>query len=257
LEVCRLLGIYPNSILPAYYAYSILFSRRGDLDGLCRNVTGDCSVWPECPHANSGCYERVAQAPRVNLEEWKSRGEDLAGQGIWAMVKPRTKEAMNTAKREAAEHIRHKAERLYIRPQHLLCILCQRHCTEPLIEDNLIELRDRMEADPEIPVVVTEGCCMVCDPCPVYHPGEHICYHAHPKNVLRDLRMLAILGLEPGAEVPARELYRRIYDRIPSQTTICGWGDELSSAPFWAPCGGYKGDALERARSDRWLQPRA
>ena len=66
-------------------------------------------------------------------------------------------------------------------------------------EDNLIELRKRMEENPEIPVTLTEGCCMVCDPCNVYHAGEHLCYHAHIKNTLRDLMILERLGVPPGA----------------------------------------------------------
>jgi hypothetical protein len=177
----------------------------------------------------------------------------LAGQGIWALLQPRTRAEMRKAKRTSADHIAQRAGRLYIRPNHLLCIICTRAKPEPLIEDNLIELRQRMEADPEIPVTLTEGCCMVCDPCNVYHPGENLCYHAHPKNVLRDLRMLAVLGLPPGATLPARELYRRIFERIKTLRDICGWGDGSNYAPMWAPCGGFEGPALAEAKRQNFL----
>jgi len=116
------------------------------------------------------------------------------------------------------------------------------------VEDNLVEVRKRMEENPEIPVTVTEGCCMVCDCCNVYDPHEHICYPVHIKNQLRDLNILEKLDLPPGATLPARELYARIYERIGSLAEVCGWGDGTSTAPFWAPCGGWQGDELEKAR---------
>jgi len=163
---------------------------------------------------------------------------------------------MRTAKQTSSARIRRTAERLYIRPNHLLCILCTRTAETPLAEDNLVELRQRMEAEPDIPVTLTEGCCMVCDPCNVYHPGEHLCYHAHPKNVLRDLRMLEILGLLPGATLPAREVYRLIFERIPSCRVVCGWGDGSDNAPFWSPCGGWQGTAIQDAREAGFLQRR-
>ena len=156
---------------------------------------------------------------------------------------------MNKAKRASAAHIIEKAERLYIRPNHALCILCTRNAPEPLIQDNLVELRRRMEANPDILVTLTEGCCMVCDSCNVYHPGEHLCYHGHPKSILRDLRMLEVLGLKPGATLPARELYRLIFERIKSLKDICGWGDGTNYAPMWSPCDGFQGMAFEEAKA--------
>jgi len=254
LEVCRLLGIYPNTMLPAMHAFTILFSRLPTLQGMCRGLAGDSAVWPECPHVGAGYYERITDAPQANLQQQTAQGEQLAGQGIWALFAPRTRDEMARAKQASADYILHTAERLYIRPNHLLCLLCQRHLQEPLIEDNLVELRRRMEAQPDIPVTLTEGCCMVCDPCNVYHPGEHLCYHAHPKNVLRDLRMLEILGLPPGATLPARELYRLIFARIEKLQDVCGWGDGSNYAPFWAPCGAWQGTTLADARAEGFLQ---
>ncbi len=256
LEVCRLLGIYPNTVLPAFHALSMLFSRLRTLEGMCRSLTADTSVWPECPHADKGYYERIAAEPKASLREQTARGEDLAGRGIWALLRPRTRREMAEAKRASAARIMQEARRLYIRPNHALCILCTRATQEPLIEDNLIELRRKMESEPEIPVTLTEGCCMVCDPCNVYHPGEHLCYSAHPKNVLRDLRMLEVLGLPPGATLPARELYRRIFERIHALKDICGWGDGSNYAPMWAPCGGFQGAALSEAKAEGFLSAR-
>lgn len=171
----------------------------------------------------------------------------MEGNGIWAILRPRTREEMRKAKVTSVRRIQ-RADRLFIRPNHLLCILCKADAQEPLVEDNLVELRKRMEEDPDVPVTLTEGCCMVCDPCNLYHEGENICYGTHIKDQLRDLNILKRLDLRPGATLSARELYERVYARIGSLRDICAWGDELDTAPFWSPCGGWRGDSLERAR---------
>jgi len=75
----------------------------------------------------------------------------------------------------------------------------------PLIEDNLVELFRRMREYPDIPVTLTEGCCMVCDPCNVYHRGENLCYHGHIKSSLRDLMVLERLGLPAGRDPAGAE----------------------------------------------------
>jgi hypothetical protein len=250
LEVCRILGIVPNTVMPAYHVYNILFARQPTLDGICRTGSQRSAGWPECPHARRRYYERIAGTPRANLRRQTELGEKLTGRGVWAMIRPRTRRAMHQAKQRSARFILTQARRLYIRPDHCLCILCNTHRQpgrEPLIEDNLIELFQRMTREPDIPVTLTEGCCMVCDPCNVYHGGEHLCYHGHVKNALRDLMVLERLGLEPGATLPARELYRRIYQRIGSLKEICGWRDGGNTAPFWAPCA-YDRPVLEDAR---------
>jgi len=247
LEVCRLLGIVPNTVLPAFWAYRILFERAPTVEGICTSTMPGSADWPQCPHAGSGYFEKVAQAQNLNPEEQVALGEPANVPGIWRMVGPRTRQEMDEAKAVSAECIAN-ADRLLIRPQHLLCILCTADKQEPLVEDNLVELRKRMEQEPDIPVTVTEGCCMVCDCCNVYDPDEHICYPVHIKNQLRDLNILEKLDLAPGATLPARELYARIYERIGSLAEVCGWGDGSNTAPFWAPCGGWQGDQLESAR---------
>jgi len=247
LEVCRVLGILPNTVIPAFWVYTTLFQRQRTLDGICRTGSPPSDAWPECPHARSGCYEKIASEPLHSLEEQTALGEKLDGRGIWAMIRPRSRQDMRLAKERSARFIMEKAKRLYIRPQHLLCILCRPSKEKVLIEDNLIELLRRMEADPEIPVTLVEGCCMACDPCNEYHAGEHLCYHTHAKDSLRDLMILERLGLPPGATLPARELYRLIYERIGSLKEICGWRDGTNTAPWWAPCG-YEKPYLDEAR---------
>jgi hypothetical protein len=247
LEVCRALGIVPNTVMPAFHVYQILFSRLPTLDGICRTDSRPSGAWPECPHARRGFYESIAGGPRFDLRQQTELGEKMDGQGLWAMLRPRSRQDMLEAKKRSADFIMHKADRLYIRPAHCLCILCTASAQDPLIQDNLVELRKRMEENPDIPVTLVEGCCMVCDSCNEYHLGEHLCYHAHIKNDLRDLMMLERLGLPPGATLPAGKLFELIYRRIGSLKEICGWRDGSNTAPLWAPCA-YDQPVLEEAR---------
>ena len=253
MEVCRRLGIVPGSTMGAFTAYSILLGRAPALDGICRTGSRPSRDWPQCPCAGKGYYEKIAQEPRRGLAEQTREGEQMDGKGIWALLRPRSRQDMLRAKRESARYILEEADHLYIRPNHLLCILCTAGVDEPLIQDNLVELRQRMEQEPDIPVTLIEGCCMVCDSCNIYHEGEHLCYGTHIKNQLRDLRMLEILGLRPGGTLPARELYALVYERIGALRDVCAWGDELNTAPFWAPCGGWQTDAYEKARAARLI----
>ncbi len=249
MEVCRVLGIAPNSILQPYHIYKILFSRKPTLDGLCRTGSASSKAWPRCPHSTRGYYEKITGVPTGDLKEQTLQGGKMAGKGIWAMVRPRTSGEMTAAKKKSADFIMKKADRLFIRPNHLLCILCTRHIDEPLVQDNLIELRKRMEQEPDIPVTITEGCCMVCDSCNVYHPGEHLCCHAHFKNTLRDLMILEKLGVAPGTTMPARDLYSLIYRKIEKLKEICGWGDGSIYGPLWTPCS-YDKPIIEKAREE-------
>lgn len=249
LEVLRRLGIAPNTVLPAYLAYTILFDRARTLEGICASSSRASADWPECPFARKGYYERITGERGYGLKEQTELGEAMDGKGIWSILRPRTRDDMNAAKAASAKLI-DNADRLFIRPNHLLCILCRADAQEPLIEDNLVEVRKRMERDPGVLVTLTEGCCMVCDPCNIYHQGENLCYGTHIKDQLRDLNILERLGLKPGATLSARELYGRVYARIGSLRDICAWGDELATAPFWSPCGGWRSDSLERARRD-------
>ena len=252
LEVCRVLGIVPNTEMPAFFVYTILFNRQATLDGICRTGSKKSGAWPECPHARKGYYEKIAGVRRCGLAEQTEHGEEMDGKGIWAMIRPRTREDMKKAKERSAKQIMEKADRLYMRPLHALCLLCRPTKDNVLIEDNLIEMMRRMEENPEIPVTLVEGCCHACDPCNEYHEGEHLCYHTHIKNSLRDLMVLERLGLAPGATLPARKLYKLIYERIGSLKEICGWRDGSNTAPHWAPCG-YDVPYLDEARNEGFL----
>lgn len=251
LEVCRILGIVPNTEMPAFFVYTILFQRLKDLKGVCTNEGKQSKHWPDCPHAKKGYYKKIATARRYGLMEQTECGERMDGHGLWAMLRPRTREDMKKAKERSAKTIM-QADHLYIRPLHVLCLLCRPTRDALLIEDNLIEMMRKMDAEPDIPVTLTEGCCQACDPCNEYHAGEHLCYHTHIKNSLRDLLVLERLGLPPGATLKAKDLYKRVYERIGSLKEICGWRDGSDTGPLWAPCA-YDAPYLENARKEGFL----
>lgn len=248
LEVCLALEIMPGTVISAYHAYSILFEKQPTLENICRSNSKRSKAWPQCPHATKGYYEKIANGPKYDLKQQTELGEEMETSGLWAMIRPRSKQDMSQAKQISARNIINKAEHLYIRPQHLLCIFCTAQIKEPLLQDNLIELRKRMEENPDITVTVTEGCCMVCDPCNIYHPDEHLCYGTHIKNSLRDLMILEQLGLAPGATLPAAKLYKRIYERISNLKEICGWRNGPDKPFFWRACLDHKSPMLQEAR---------
>jgi len=56
-------------------------------------------------------------------------------------------------------------------------------------------------------------------------------------NEKRDLDMLQRLGLTFGSSMPARELFRLIFERIPSTAEICRRDGSLCPSVWWDGCG--------------------
>ena len=166
-----------------------------------------------------------------------AQGIANTGLPVQVFVSPRSDDEMRLAKERSAAGIE-KAEHLYLRPQHLMCIACYygTEQDEPLAVDNLYEIRVKMERQPDIPVTITEGNCMVCDPCPLLDTGRNVCLGTHVRDPLRDLMILRKLGLRPGDTLPARELYRLLFSRIPTAAEICGWGDMRNVTNEWRIC---------------------
>lgn len=244
LEVCRRLHIAQEAVIPAMWVYRMLFSRVPTVADICGEAAPPSDEWPSCPHAQAGFYEKIAAG-----EEPENPDPDQPEKSTreWGMMRARSRSEMDRVKAEAARSIA-EADHLYIRAQHLMCILCAHHHEEPIVADMLVELRYRMEQEPDIPVTITEGCCMVCDNCAVYDPAQNICYSFQIENQLRDLGILRRLGLVPGATLPAGELYQLVYDRIESVADTCTSGDDPKPAPFWPNCSSAQKPHYEQAR---------
>ncbi|MEN8230896.1 MAG: hypothetical protein ABFS38_22260 [Bacteroidota bacterium] len=95
---------------------------------------------------------------------------------------------------------------------------------------------------------------MICPPCYNYCPESGHCvspFSMAVRDELKDLNVLQALGLKYGDVLPARELYTMLYNRIHSQTQICGWGDGLVTSPEWTVCtaGPEPGPAYAKGRA--------
>ncbi len=220
LDVLQRLGLVPGSIRRARYLYELLFERIETLVGICAY---DTPGWEGCAIARRGVYERVR------------------AKGWQAIVYRRGEEEMAAFRKRNVEEIR-KADRLAVRPHHLMCLCCGLaggKNERPRPNDTLYELLLRIREDPDIPIMLVEGCCMACECCDGYHPETGRCVHAGGliRDYKKDLDVLQKLGLTPGDTMKARELFALLFERITSTREVCAHGDGVATCNEWAVCG--------------------
>jgi len=224
LDILQRLGLLPGTTMPAIDLFDLLFDAIHTARGICAYDEITSEEWRGCPRAFSGNYE-------------KGREKGLAG-----IFRLRSKEEMARAKQESAQAI-YTAERLFIRPHHFMCMTCfyGQHMDDlaPIEEDNLYEAIVAIQRNPDIPVTLKQGPCMICPPCPYYDPEADLCY-LHVGIGLRDekkdLDVLQRLGLKYGDTIPAHRFLELLYERIPSTKLICGYGDGIVRSPSWRIC---------------------
>lgn len=226
LDVLQRLGLVPGSIRRARYLYELLFKRVETPDGICAY---DTPGWEGCPLARSGAYESVR------------------AQGWQVVVHARSDEEMAEYRRRNVERIMNE-DRLYIRSHHLMCLACWYaggKGQEPRPNDTIYEALQRIRREPDVPIVLIEGCCEVCDCCDGFNPATGRCVHSGGliRDYKKDLDVLQKLGRMPGAAMPARELFDLLFERIESTTEICGYGDDVVMSQEWTICGGPGGNA--------------
>jgi len=181
--------------------------------------------------------------------------------GLGAILSWRTRDEMRRAKETSAESIL-QADRLRIRPHHLMCMSCfygralnRGEEPKPIEPDNLYEAIAAIHRNPEIPITLIPGPCMICPPCDHLHPETNLCIGGIGmglRDQKKDLDVLKRLDLRYGDTLPARELYRKLYATIASTTDICGNRTGVATAPEWRVCGGPDGDpGYVRARQEK------
>ena len=234
LDILQKLGLVPGDARPAVDMFERLLAEIPTAKGICgySAVTGE--AWQGCPRAESGCYEA---------------GRTL---GIHAVLPPRDAQEEADFKKTSTAAI-YQATTLRIRPHHLMCMSCfYGGCMEnpaPIAADNLFEAIDVIQKNPDIPVTLVAGCCMICPPCSHYDPETNLCLGGHSmalRDQKKDLDVLQKLGLKFGDTLPARKLYELLYQRIPSTRDICGYGDGQVRAPEWSICGDPDGNETYR-----------
>jgi len=226
LDVLQRLGLVPGATRRARYLYELLFKRIDTPDGIC---AFDTPGWEGCPLARSGAYESI------HAKGWK------------AVVYDRTEDEKAEYRRRNADRIA-TDDRLFIRPHHLMCLSCWYAGgigKTPRGNDTLYEVHQRIRKQPDVPLTLVEGPCEACDCCDGYHPETGRCVHGCGlvRDYKKDLDLFQKLGLMPGATLPAREVFRLIFERVGSTRDICGYGDGIVRAEEWRICGGPDGNS--------------
>ena len=158
-------------------------------------------------------------------------------------------------------------KKLQIRPHHLMCMSCFYGLRKfappkknlqfaPIREDNLYEAIEIMDRNPEIPVELVCGTCMICPPCYNYDKATKRCVCPTGMSIrdeLKDLDVLQRLGLNYGDVMPAWKLYELLYEKVPSTKSICGYGDGVVRSSEWSICPTSKEPAFERAKENEFL----
>ena len=229
LDILQRMGLVPGATRPAQEIIGRLIERVTTTEGIC---------W--YPETTSEAWRGGSR------EEWAGyeKGREM---GMAAIIPERTGEQLAENKVETAR-VMYEADVLRIRPHHLMCMSCfhkGREELEPIAADQLFEAIDIIHKNPEIPVELVEGPCMICTCCSRYRPELNLCVNPTSmalRDEKKDLDVLRKLGLQYGDRVPARDLYRLLYARIASTTEICGYGDGEARAYEWRVCGGPEGN---------------
>ncbi len=230
LTVLQRIGAVPGITLPAIDIFSSIIDAIPTCQGICAYPESEAPNWPRCRLADSGNYERGI------------------AMGIDSIIPQRTQEEKQKVKIESVDKC-YQAERLKIRPHHLLCMTCfhSGHSEEtlaPIAEDNLCECIQMMQRNPEIPVELIHGPCMICPPCSLYNSSSNLCIGGQSMGLRddkKDLDTLRRLGLKYGDIVPACELLQKLFVAVRSTTEICGYGDGVERSREWRVCGGPRG----------------
>lgn len=254
LEVLCALDIRPNTVHPALDVVRLLFLRIESLKGICYDDDHPQpdSPWKECKYARQDYFKQTRDKGGdrcFSLVDCWNQGEDLLGCGPYSLLPIRTKEEMRKAKEESCKRIE-QADRLYIRPHHMMCLMCHFGASgfdNRLDVDNLHEILVKMRDNPDIPITLSEGCCMICDPCSAYEPERHMCIWIYTRDQLKDLRVLKKLGLKPGDTLPARDLLKLLKERIKTAGEVCGKEVCVSGSYVWSPCGSSESGNYEKA----------
>lgn len=226
LEILLVLNLVPGVAVPARILLNRLLDRIAAVSGICGYDAVTSDAWRGCPKAKSGCYERARE------------------KGIAAIVPPRREEELEREKKESLEAMyKAKATGIRSRPHILVCAVCQfgGGTKPPYKPDNLPELIQLIRQEPDTMITMAE-CAdwMMCAPCPNRAPELNACVNVKGSggltNQLRDLRALQRLDLTYGSTMKARELYRLVFERIPSTLDICRF-DSPAPSVWWDACG--------------------
>jgi hypothetical protein len=227
MEMLRQMDLAPGTILPANIALRRLHRMIPLERGICVFGTVTSDAWKGCRFANRGRYERGHAKGLDSILPPRDRGEMA-----------REKQASLKAMLEAGE--------IRVRPHILLCAANQYGdgIRPPFEDDNLPEMLQHIIKHPDTPITLVAGPdWMMCAPCGNLIPGRRACVVCDTGsgglfNEMKDLNVLQAIGLTFGSTLPAKEMYRLIFERIPRVSSVCALSPTTPEYSVWAdPCG--------------------
>jgi hypothetical protein len=227
LTILQRLGLTPGGVYPASDLIRLFMNELKDCQDVCGAPDLAVEQWKGCKFAHSGNYERGLKDAIKKLTTIRSDVE------------------LTASKQESAPKM-YEHKMLEIRPHHLLCMTCFANGKpiedlKAIEEDHLYEALEICQKNPNIPIKLVAGPCMICEPCFGLDPCSGTCSAAFGmglRDQKKDLDTLRLLGLEYGDILPAVELYNLIFDRIENLTAICGFTTAHRTGPAWSVCSG-------------------
>ncbi len=241
MEVLFRMDLSPGTVLPARIAVARARKACTSVSGICGYGEATSPAWQGCPLAGTGLYERARET------------------GMDTIFPPRDNPGMERDKASSLEAMR-AAAAVRVRPHILLCAVAQygRGIRPPFKDDNLPELFQLILERPETRIELVGGAdAMMCAPCGARCTARGTCMgpgfvnSGGLFNELKDLRILQILGLTFGDVLPGCDLYRRIFERMPTTVNTCALERSVPELSVWwdpCPCGGYEKGRTELMR---------
>lgn len=240
LEILHKINLFPGATLPARMIFNRVWDWIETTDGICSFGAATAKAWQGWSKAKQAFYRKGHR------------------RGIDTLIPVRTKRAMQADKQRSIADME-RAGAVDVRPHILLCSLCQYGAgtRPPFAEDNLPELVQMILKKPDIRIrLAPHADWMMCAPCPYRVAATNACVNNKGSgglpNQMRDLRVLQKLGLTFGSILPARELYRRIFKRIPGTLAICRIEPGRPSV-WWTGCGAATMDSENYAKGRKQL----
>jgi hypothetical protein len=236
VDVLRRLNLAPGVILSARVLLKLVMNAIPSIADLCGDPAAEAEAWRGCPHSRNDAYECGRE------------------KGIDALIPPRSKADMA---RDKAASLRDMlvAGSIPVRPHILLCAVAQygNGVRPPFKPDNLPEMLRHVLVHPETPITLVPGAdWMMCAPCPSRVAACNACTvgaigSGGLYNELKDWNVLKALGLTYGDTLPGREMFARIFERVPSVAGVCALDRSIPEGSLWrdacgagdAPCPGY------------------
>jgi len=224
LTILQKLGLVPGSMRPAHEFFLRIIENIPSTSGICGFAMDNSETWQGCPLSKSNYYENGIK------------------QGIELLYRGRSDEETQQAK-EISSKLIAETPCLKMRPHHLLCFtnFFSHHGTnewKPVI-DNHLEIWQRILKEPDVPIELISGPCMICPACPLYDAENNLCVGKIGiglRDEKKDLNVLQMTDLKYGDIMPAKDLLMHVYSKITDTVDACGWHDGVKRSPEWSVC---------------------